>query len=132
MRGHRISVIPERLDALIHDGSDRAEANLASIGALAWVATVESTAIDPVANLIQYGVLGIVVIGFIFGWIVPGPTAKQLISENTRLNDMIEAKLLPMIERSAAALERSAIVMDKATTAMDMQYREDRGRDGKR
>lgn len=111
------------LDALT--ALDRSTTNFSAIGLLATFATADAAAtIDPIANLIQYGVLGIVVIGFITGWIVPGPTAKQLIAENKRLNDMIEAKLLPLIEKSAAALERSAITMDKATSALDARREE--------
>lgn len=75
---------------------------------------------DPLTNLIQYGVLGMVVLGFITGWIVPGPQAKQLIEENKRLNALIESRFLPMSEQYAATLERSAIVMDKATDALEV------------
>ena len=79
----------------------------------------QSPSTDPVAFLLQYGVLGIVVIGFIFGWIVPGPQARQLLDENRRLTALIENKLLPMSEQYAVALDRSAIVMDKATSALE-------------
>jgi hypothetical protein len=83
------------------------------------MAEAASAAADPLSSLIQYGVLGIVVIGFITGWIVPGPQAKQLIEENKRLTALIENKLLPMSEQYAVALDRSAVVMDKATTALE-------------
>lgn len=82
--------------------------------------TVDANSSDPLTNLIQYGVLGMVVLGFITGWIVPGPQAKQLIEENKRLNTLIETRFLPMSEQYAATLERSAIVMDKATDALEV------------
>lgn len=78
-----------------------------------------STGTDPVAILLNYGPLGMVVLGFILGWIVPGPTAKQLVEENRRLNALIETVLLPMIEKDGATLERVAGAMEKNTAALD-------------
>lgn len=85
---------------------------------LALIAADAATG-DPWALLLQYGVLGVVVVGFITGWIVPGPQAKQLLEENRRLQALIENKLLPMSETYAATLEKSAIVMEKCTTVLD-------------
>jgi hypothetical protein len=34
---------------------------------------------DPIVNLIQYGALGLVVVGFIIGWIWPRPAVDRLI-----------------------------------------------------
>lgn len=70
-------------------------------------------------SLVQYGVLGLVVLGFITGHIVPGHHAKQLLEENKRLSSLIEGKLLPMSETYAATLEKSANVMEKATEALE-------------
>lgn len=74
---------------------------------------------EPLANLLQYGVLGLVVIGFITGWIVPGPTAKALAAENARLSTLIEGKLFPMLEQYAANQEKSASALERSAEAMD-------------
>lgn len=83
---------------------------------------------DPLTTLIQYGVLGMVVLGFITGWIVPGPQAKQLIEENKRLNVLVENKLLPMSEQYAKSMERSSIVIENATNALELAASELRTR----
>lgn len=89
------------------------------------IAEVASTS-DPISSFLQYGVLGLVVVGFITGWIVPGPTAKALSAENTRLSGFIENKLFPMLEQSAATMERAAIALEKSTEAMERQAERDR------
>lgn len=78
---------------------------------------------DPVSNFLQYGVLGLVVIGFATGWIVPGPTAKALAAENTRLSALFEGQLLPMVGQYASTMERAAIALEKSAEAMDRQAR---------
>lgn len=85
--------------------------------------TEAATSVDPIAPFLQYGVLGLVVVGFATGWIVPGPQAKALAAENARLSALIEGKLLPMTETYAAALERAAIAMEKTTEALDRRTR---------
>ena len=80
-----------------------------------------ATATEPFGALLQYGVLGLVVVGFITGWIVPGYQAKQVVADNQRLTALIEGKLLPMIETNAAALERATGVMEKATSALEQK-----------
>lgn len=93
---------------------------LASVpGVIGWAAVDLTAPSDPLATLVQYGVLGLVVLAFITGWIVPGPQAKQLIEENKRLNQLIETRLLPMSEQYAASQEKTAIVMDKCTVALE-------------
>jgi hypothetical protein len=74
---------------------------------------------DPLAILLQYGTLGIVVLGFITGWIVPGPTAKQLVEENRRLNLLITETLLPLIEKTTTSLERSSQTSGNVTEVIN-------------
>lgn len=81
---------------------------------------------DPLSNFLQYGVLGLVVIGFATGWIVPGPQAKALAAENTRLSGLIEGKLFPMFEQYAGTMERAAIALEKSAEAMDRQAERER------
>lgn len=84
------------------------------------------SAVDPLTPLLQYGVLGLVVLGFATGWIVPGPTAKAYAAENARLSALIEGKLLPMSEQYAATMERAAIALEKSSEALDRLAERDR------
>lgn len=87
---------------------------------------VEATSVDPLGPLLQYGVLGLVVVAFITGWIVPGPQAKALAAENLRLSQLIEGKLFPMFEQYAKTMERAAAALEKASDAMDRQAERER------
>lgn len=78
-----------------------------------------SSTTDPLSILLNYGTLGIVVLGFITGWIVPGPTAKQLAEENKRLNLLITETLLPLIEKTTSSIERSTQSSSKVTEVID-------------
>jgi len=85
-----------------------------------------ASATDPISPWLQYGVLGLVVVGFATGWIVPGPQAKALAAENTRLSGLIEGKLFPMFEQYAATMERAAVALEKSAEAMDRQAERER------
>ena len=88
-------------------------------GAQAWTKAAEvATATNGWEPFLQYGVLGLVVVGFITGWIVPGYQAKALLAENARLTRLIEEKLLPMAETNAVTLDKAAGALQKATEAI--------------
>jgi hypothetical protein len=74
---------------------------------------------DPLSIILQYGTLGIVVLGFITGWIVPGPTAKQLVEENRRLNLLITETLIPLIEKTTTSLEGFTQTSGNVTEAIN-------------
>lgn len=74
---------------------------------------------DPVTGLLQYGALGLVLIGFITGWIVPGWHAKALAAENTRLTTFIESKLFPMLETYATTMEKATSALDRSTDSAE-------------
>ena len=90
------------------------------------LAAEESVSSGSIGDFLQYGVLGLVVIGFITGWIVPGHSAKAMAAENTRLSGLIEGKLFPMLEQYATTMEKAAIALEKAAEAMDRQAERDR------
>jgi len=100
-----------------------------SAGALALnhASTEAPVAGNPVEYLLQYGPLGLVVIGFLTGWIVPGYHAKSLEAENRRLTALFEGKLLPMIETNGATLDRANSAMEKSAAALE-RSREPRSR----
>ena len=77
--------------------------------------TGSSTSIE---TFLQYGVLGLVVVGFLTGWIVPGPTAKQMLGENTRLQTLVE-KVIPMTATYASTMEKSTAALDRAAQVME-------------
>lgn len=86
--------------------------------------------VDPISGLLQYGVLGLVVLGFATGWIVPGPSAKALAAENARLSAVIEGRLFPMFEQYATTMERAASALEKSAEAMDRQAAREARREG--
>jgi cytochrome b len=86
----------------------------------------------PLGSLLQYGVLGLVVVGFITGWIVPGPQAKALAAENARLSALIEGRLFPMLEQHASTMERAAIALENSAAAMNRQSERERVADARK
>ena len=74
---------------------------------------------SPLDYFLQYGVLGLVLIGFVTGWIVPGYQAKQLLEENKRLTALVEGKVFPMLETTGTTLDKASSAMEKATTAFE-------------
>ena len=72
-----------------------------------------------IETFLQYGVLGLVVVGFLTGWIVPGPQAKQLLAENQRLTALLEEKVIPLSSTYSATMERSNAALEKAASAME-------------
>jgi fructose-specific phosphotransferase system IIC component len=98
---------------------------VANVGVSLYVAYGAVQSADPavsgtsIETFLQYGVLGLVVIGFLTGWIVPGPQAKLLISENARLQGLIEEKVIPLTATYSSTMERSNVALEKAAQAME-------------
>jgi len=95
-------------------------ATLAIIGSRLWAAEG-----DPFTQLTTYGPLGLMVLGFLTGWIVPGPQAKQQTAEIARLQALFEHEVLPMAKTYAetiaevtSVLERVLPVLEKAIDAV--------------
>jgi hypothetical protein len=102
-----------------------------SAGILATMRVAEAPApasTNPVEYLLQYGPLGLMVLGFLTGWIVPGYHAKSLEAENRRLTALFEGKLLPMIETTVVALDKATSAMEKSAAALERVRDEPRRR----
>lgn len=78
----------------------------AVVGGVAAVAA-DTTTIDLGSGLLTYGPLGIMVAGFMFGQIIPGPTHKRIIEENDRLRTLIDDKVWPTINDATSAMKDS-------------------------
>lgn len=74
---------------------------------------------DPIAGFLQYGVLGLVVVGFATGWLVSGSQMKAVQTENLRLQGVIEERLYPMIEKHAVTMDRVVSALDKTNEALE-------------
>lgn len=70
---------------------------------------------DPtdLAELAQYGVLGIVVVAMLVGWLIPGPThrretdrADRLETELRSLRERTEERVIPLVTRALDLIER--------------------------
>lgn len=95
-------------------------------------------------SLVQGGVLGIIVILFIFGQIVSGRMYDRAVAENERLNgelttvrDSMEEKVIPALTRSSDALTKATDLLAQAAQrernlreALDRE-RYDRGTGGR-
>lgn len=68
---------------------------------------------DPFTSLTQYGPLGLMVLGFLTGWIVPGPTAKAQAAEIVRLQTLFEHEVLPMAKTYAETMAETTKVLEK-------------------
>ena len=71
-------------------------------------------------SLAQYGVLGLVVLGFILGKIVPGYIYERRVEEivesreeNTRLRASIEDRVIPALIKSTEALAEVASLLEE-------------------
>lgn len=88
-------------------------------GTLVTSATADAVSTDPVTTLLQYGPLGIIVIGFATGWVAPGTQVKQLLAENTRLNLLITGTLLPLMEKVTLVMEQSTSATKSQTEVVE-------------
>lgn len=94
-------------------------------GYVAYAAMQTATAAEsgaptnPVDSFLQYGVLGLVVIGFATEWIVPGPQAKKLYAENQRLQAIIVEQVIPVTSTYAATMQRTNEALEKVGKAMN-------------
>lgn len=88
-------------------------------GKIASIPQADAVSTDPITTLLQYGPLGIIVIGFVTGWIAPGPQVKQLLAENARLNLLITGTLLPLIEKVALVMDQSTAATKQSTEVVE-------------
>lgn len=72
------------------------------------------------ANLAQYGVLGLVVLAFIFGKIVPGYIYERRSAEyeaekaeNRRLEDSIKEKVIPLLVQATDVLAQVLALLNR-------------------
>lgn len=104
---------------------DAGATSLTSHPAFMRLAEVASVT-DPLTPLLQYGVLGLVVVGFMTRWIVTGAEAKALAAENARLTGVIENEIFPMLKQYGGVLEKAADALERAADAMNRQADRDR------
>ncbi len=66
---------------------------------------------DPTGGLLSYGVLGLLVVAFLVGQIVPGYLYKRVETENDRLRRIIDDKVYPTIEGSTSVTREAQETM---------------------
>lgn len=68
---------------------------------------------DPtgLTGYLAYGPLGLMVLGFLTGQIVPGRTAKRAEDENDRLRRLIEDRVLPLVQENTKVTEKAIEVL---------------------
>lgn len=70
--------------------------------------------LDLGSGLLTYGPLGLMVAGFMFGYIIPGPTHKRVVDENDRLRSLIDDKVWPTINDATTAMKDSTDTVREA------------------
>jgi hypothetical protein len=70
---------------------------------------------DAAGLLLGYGPLGLVVLGFITGWIVPGSVVKKKDAEIERLQGLFESQVFPMAQTYASTMAQATTVMHDVT-----------------
>lgn len=91
---------------------------LTALTAVATVAADATSDLNLGTGLLTYGPLGIMVAGFMFGQIVPGPTHKRVVDENERLRTLIDDKVWPTINDATAAQREVVEVVKDALRAL--------------
>lgn len=73
-----------------------------------------------IIQVAQYGVLGLIVIGFLVGWIWPKPSVDKLLADHSRLQVQVEeltrtyqAEVIPTLVRANDVLTRMAAVASR-------------------
>ena len=70
---------------------------------------------DPANLLLGYGPLGLVVLGFLTGWIVPGSVVKKKDAEIERLQGLFDSQVFPMAQTYASTMAQATTVMHDVT-----------------
>ncbi len=75
---------------------------------------------DPTGGLLSYGVLGIIVVAFVTGLLVPGYLYKRLDAENERLRKLVEERVFPALEAGTAATREATEVLREVLRLLPM------------
>jgi hypothetical protein len=68
---------------------------------------VETAPVDPL-SFVQYGVLGIILIMLLTGWLWAKPAVDEMQKRHLEERKLLEDRLLPVLERLARELEANA------------------------
>lgn len=90
------------------------------------LAEVASQPQDPYSLLLGFGPLGLMVLGFITGWIVPGPQLKKSEAEVARLQRLFDEQVFPMVQTYASTMATATQVMHDVTDELRRGHPESR------
>lgn len=88
--------------------------------------SVSSDPSDPFSLLLGFGPLGLMVLGFITGWIVPGSTHKKAEAEVARLQRLFDDQVFPMAQTYASTMATATQVMHDVTDELRRGHAEGR------
>jgi hypothetical protein len=86
-----------------------------TFGAGVLIAEQQQFASDPTSMLLGYGPLGLVVIGFLTGWLVPGTQLKKSEAETARLQRLFDDQVFPMAQTYASTMAQATVVLHDVT-----------------
>lgn len=85
-----------------------------------WLLATETTSAPDWQNFAQYGVLGLVVLAFIFGKIVPGYVYERRVTEhyaameqNKQLEETIRERILPALIKSSDVMTETLTLLSE-------------------
>lgn len=64
-------------------------------------------------RLIQFGVLGIMVVLFLTGWIVTGSQYKRVLAENEAMKQLLVTDVIPLLEKTGKRLEDNTDIIKR-------------------
>lgn len=79
---------------------------------------MQAVASTPESILLGYGPLGLVVLGFITGWIVPGHQLKKRDEEVARMQKLFDDQVFPMVQTYATTMAQATQVIHDFTDEM--------------
>jgi len=74
-------------------------------------------------RLVNFGVLGVMVLLFIGGWIVTGAQYRRIEARNEALNEYIVNTLVPLIESTTHAIQANTEVMQRLAKERELDDR---------
>jgi hypothetical protein len=96
---------------------------LVILGGISVAATLIAVAVgteDPASALLTYGPLGVMVVLFIFGWIVPKSTVRQKDEEIARLQRLFTDEVIPMVKTYTETMTRVTENLEQSTKALQV------------
>jgi len=89
-----------------------------ALGAVAVMATSGTSSEDPFGIILDYGLIGAILILFLIGWIVPKKTVDQKDAEILRLQHLFTDEVIPMVKTYTETMTKVTSNLEESTEAL--------------